>query len=79
MACFVCARVCVCARMYSRPLLFQTSEHIASSQAVGDLIPYSTILHFLFSRAPAELKSPHQVQHFSELNAIFVHVNMQDD
>ncbi|KAK2832624.1 hypothetical protein Q7C36_016086 [Tachysurus vachellii] len=43
-----------------RPLLFQTSEHIASSQAVGDLIPYSTILHFLFSRAPAELKSPHQ-------------------
>ncbi|XP_046728668.1 conserved oligomeric Golgi complex subunit 5 [Silurus meridionalis] len=43
-----------------RPLLFQTSELIASSQAVGDLIPYSTILHFLFSRAPAELKSPHQ-------------------
>uniref|UniRef100_A0A8C2DUX3 Conserved oligomeric Golgi complex subunit 5 n=1 Tax=Cyprinus carpio TaxID=7962 RepID=A0A8C2DUX3_CYPCA len=43
-----------------RPLLFQTSEHIASSQALGDLIPYSTILHFLFNRAPAELKSPHQ-------------------
>uniref|UniRef100_A0A672R808 Conserved oligomeric Golgi complex subunit 5 n=1 Tax=Sinocyclocheilus grahami TaxID=75366 RepID=A0A672R808_SINGR len=43
-----------------RPLLFQTSEHIASSQALGDLIPYSTILHFLFTRAPAELKSPHQ-------------------
>ncbi|KAI4878069.1 hypothetical protein NFI96_011672 [Prochilodus magdalenae] len=43
-----------------RPLLFQTSEHIASSQTVGDLIPYSTILHFLFTRAPAELKSPHQ-------------------
>uniref|UniRef100_A0A672T9Y1 Conserved oligomeric Golgi complex subunit 5 n=1 Tax=Sinocyclocheilus grahami TaxID=75366 RepID=A0A672T9Y1_SINGR len=42
------------------PLLFQTSEHIASSQALGDLIPYSTILHFLFTRAPAELKSPHQ-------------------
>ncbi|XP_059360721.1 conserved oligomeric Golgi complex subunit 5-like [Carassius carassius] len=43
-----------------RPLLFQTSEHIAGSQALGDLIPYSTILHFLFTRAPAELKSPHQ-------------------
>uniref|UniRef100_A0A671T5M7 Conserved oligomeric Golgi complex subunit 5 n=1 Tax=Sinocyclocheilus anshuiensis TaxID=1608454 RepID=A0A671T5M7_9TELE len=43
-----------------RPLLFQTSEHIASSQVLGDLIPYSTILHFLFTRAPAELKSPHQ-------------------
>ncbi|GLD66057.1 conserved oligomeric Golgi complex subunit 5 [Lates japonicus] len=43
-----------------RPLLFQTSELIASSPAVGDLIPYSTLLHFLFSRAPSELKSPHQ-------------------
>lgn len=45
----------------SRPLLFQTSELIASSPAVGDLIPYSTLLHFLLTRAPSELKSPHQV------------------
>uniref|UniRef100_A0A674ESS3 Conserved oligomeric Golgi complex subunit 5 n=1 Tax=Salmo trutta TaxID=8032 RepID=A0A674ESS3_SALTR len=44
-----------------RPLLFQNSELIASSPAVGDLIPYSTLLHFLFTRAPSELKSPHQV------------------
>ncbi|XP_041832783.1 conserved oligomeric Golgi complex subunit 5 isoform X2 [Melanotaenia boesemani] len=43
-----------------RPLLFQTSELIASSPAVGELIPYSTLIHFLFSRAPPELKSPHQ-------------------
>ncbi|KAM7366798.1 hypothetical protein PAMP_014742 [Pampus punctatissimus] len=43
-----------------RPLLFQTSELIASSPAVGDLIPYSTLLHFFFTRAPSELKSPHQ-------------------
>ncbi|KAM6986870.1 conserved oligomeric Golgi complex subunit 5 [Aplochiton taeniatus] len=43
-----------------RPLLFQTSELIATSSAVGDLIPYSTMLHFLFTRAPPELKSPHQ-------------------
>ncbi|KAM4614883.1 conserved oligomeric Golgi complex subunit 5 [Polymixia lowei] len=43
-----------------RPLLFQTSELIASGPAVGDLIPYSTLLHFLFTRAPSELKSPHQ-------------------
>lgn len=43
-----------------RPLLFQTNELIASSQALGDVIPYSTILHFLFTRAPPELKSPHQ-------------------
>uniref|UniRef100_A0A665TF78 Conserved oligomeric Golgi complex subunit 5 n=1 Tax=Echeneis naucrates TaxID=173247 RepID=A0A665TF78_ECHNA len=45
-----------------RPLLFQTSELIATSSAVGDLIPYSTLLHFLFTRAPSELKSPHQVR-----------------
>ncbi|XP_051890018.1 conserved oligomeric Golgi complex subunit 5 isoform X2 [Pristis pectinata] len=43
-----------------RPLLFQTSEHIANSPAAGDVIPYSTILHFLFTRAPTDLKSPHQ-------------------
>ncbi|KAM9846149.1 conserved oligomeric Golgi complex subunit 5 [Aulostomus maculatus] len=43
-----------------RPLLFQTSSLIASSPAVGDLIPYSTLLHFLFTRAPSELKSPYQ-------------------
>ncbi|XP_019955516.2 conserved oligomeric Golgi complex subunit 5 [Paralichthys olivaceus] len=43
-----------------RPLLFQTSELIASSPAVGDLIPYSTLIHFFFTRAPSELKSPHQ-------------------
>ncbi|XP_071395900.1 conserved oligomeric Golgi complex subunit 5 isoform X1 [Centroberyx affinis] len=43
-----------------RPLLFQTSELVASSPAVGDLIPYSTLLHFFFTRAPSELKSPHQ-------------------
>ncbi|KAG7497670.1 conserved oligomeric Golgi complex subunit 5 [Solea senegalensis] len=43
-----------------RPLLFQTSELIANSPAVGDLIPYSTLLHFLLTRAPSELKSPHQ-------------------
>ncbi|XP_022527248.2 conserved oligomeric Golgi complex subunit 5 [Astyanax mexicanus] len=60
-----CRRVSDLGKVYRllrsfRPLLFQTSEHISSSQAVGDLIPYSTILHFLFTRAPAELKSPHQ-------------------
>ena len=44
-----------------RPLLFQTVEHLAQSPAVGDVIPYSLVLHFLFARAPTELKSPHQV------------------
>ena len=44
-----------------RPLLFQTVEHLAQSSAVGDVIPFSLVLHFLFARAPTELKSPHQV------------------
>ncbi|NXC72274.1 COG5 protein, partial [Anhinga anhinga] len=43
-----------------RPLLFQTSEHIASSPALGEVIPFSNILQFLFTRAPPELKSPFQ-------------------
>ncbi|KAK2535558.1 Cog5 [Columba livia] len=43
-----------------RPLLFQTSEHIASSPALGEVIPFSIILQFLFARAPPELKSPFQ-------------------
>uniref|UniRef100_A0A8B9QZ12 Conserved oligomeric Golgi complex subunit 5 n=1 Tax=Anas platyrhynchos TaxID=8839 RepID=A0A8B9QZ12_ANAPL len=43
-----------------RPLLFQTSEHIANSPALGEVIPFSIILQFLFTRAPPELKSPFQ-------------------
>ncbi|XP_044279223.1 conserved oligomeric Golgi complex subunit 5 isoform X2 [Varanus komodoensis] len=43
-----------------RPMLFQTSEHIASSPAVGEIIPFSTVIQFLFTRAPPELKSPFQ-------------------
>uniref|UniRef100_A0A8C8SNK3 Conserved oligomeric Golgi complex subunit 5 n=1 Tax=Pelusios castaneus TaxID=367368 RepID=A0A8C8SNK3_9SAUR len=43
-----------------RPLLFQTSEHIANSPAVGDIISFSIILQFLFTRSPPELKSPFQ-------------------
>ncbi|XP_077120900.1 conserved oligomeric Golgi complex subunit 5 isoform X2 [Ranitomeya variabilis] len=61
----LCRRVADLGRSYRllrsfRPLLFQTSEHIASSASVGDLIPYSVILQFLFTRAPQELKSPYQ-------------------
>ena len=44
-----------------RPLLFQTSEHIAKTPALGEIIPHSTALHFLFARAPSELMSPHEV------------------
>lgn len=44
-----------------RPLLFQSIEQLADASSLGDVIPYSLVLHFLFARAPAELKSPHQV------------------
>lgn len=48
-----------------RPLLFQTADHIISSPSIGDVIPYSTILHFLFAKAPPELRSPHQTAGWS--------------
>ncbi|XP_040268774.1 conserved oligomeric Golgi complex subunit 5 isoform X2 [Bufo bufo] len=61
----LCRRVADLGRSYRllrsfRPLLFQTSEHIANSASVGEIIPYSVILQFLFTRAPPELKSPYQ-------------------
>ena len=49
-----------------RPMLFQTAEHIAKSVAVGDVVTYSLVLQFLFSRAYPGLKPPYQVSaHFS--------------
>ncbi|XP_067324913.1 conserved oligomeric Golgi complex subunit 5 [Anolis sagrei] len=61
----LCRRVSDLGKSYKllrsfRPMLFQTSEHIASSPAVGDVIPFSTVIQFLFTRAPPELKSPFQ-------------------
>ncbi|KAG8439924.1 hypothetical protein GDO86_005914 [Hymenochirus boettgeri] len=61
----LCRRVADLGKSYRllrsfRPLLFQTSEHIANSTSVGDIIPYSVILQFLFTRAPPDLKSPYQ-------------------
>ncbi|KAM4748513.1 conserved oligomeric Golgi complex subunit 5 [Rhinophrynus dorsalis] len=61
----LCRRVADLGKSYRllrsfRPLLFQTSEHIANSTSVGDIIPFSVILQFLFTRAPPDLKSPYQ-------------------
>ncbi|XP_004598650.2 conserved oligomeric Golgi complex subunit 5 [Ochotona princeps] len=60
-----CRRVSDLGRSYRmlrsfRPLLFQTNEHVANSPALGDVIPYSVIIQFLFTRAPVELRSPFQ-------------------
>lgn len=48
-----------------RPFLFQTPEHIIASPIIGEVIPYSTVLHFLFAKAPPELRSPHQTAGWS--------------
>ncbi|XP_064606457.1 conserved oligomeric Golgi complex subunit 5-like [Liolophura sinensis] len=48
-----------------RPLLFQTSEHIAQSPALQEIIPHSTAIHFLFARAPSELRSVYQLSDWS--------------
>uniref|UniRef100_A0A670YZ28 Conserved oligomeric Golgi complex subunit 5 n=1 Tax=Pseudonaja textilis TaxID=8673 RepID=A0A670YZ28_PSETE len=61
----LCRRVSDLGKSYKllrsfRPMLFQTSEHISNSPAVGDVIAYSTVIQFLFTRAPTELKSPFQ-------------------
>ncbi|KAF6031066.1 COG5 [Bugula neritina] len=66
----LCKRVGDLGRSYKllrafRPLLFQSVENIVQSHAVGDVIPISTVLHYLFGRAPEELRSPHQVANWS--------------
>lgn len=48
-----------------RPLLFMMNDAIMENANVGEVIPYSTVIHFLFSRAPSEFKSPHQVMEWS--------------
>lgn len=42
-----------------RSLLFLCPEDVPTSPLLGRALPYSTALHFLFAKAPAELKSPH--------------------
>ncbi|OQR77807.1 conserved oligomeric Golgi complex subunit 5-like [Tropilaelaps mercedesae] len=48
-----------------RPLLLLPAEQIAQAYAVGPVVPYSTALQFLFSRAPPEMKSPHDAASWS--------------
>ena len=48
---------------YFRRLLFLSIGDILGDEAVvsGDPLPHSYVLNFLFSRAPSEMRSPHQV------------------
>ena len=42
-------------------MLTQTPQEIANNSALGETVPYSLALLHLFSHAPDEMKSPHQV------------------
>jgi len=52
--------VCTCLCVY-RPVLFQSTECLASSDVIGDVIPYSIALHLLYTRAHPDIKPPYQV------------------
>ena len=43
----------------------QTPEHISQSPALGEVLPYSLVLHLLFGRGPPELRSPHHTASWS--------------
>jgi len=45
--------------------LFQTPEDIVNNPSLGESLPFSVVLHYLFSRAPIELKYPHEVAGWS--------------
>lgn len=48
-----------------RPLLFQSPQHVAQSPMLGDVVPHSLMLHFLFAKAPPELRSPYEAASWS--------------
>ncbi|CAF1351030.1 unnamed protein product [Adineta steineri] len=48
-----------------RSLLILTTDEIQNNSAVGDIVPYDIVLQHLFSRAPSEMRSPHQAMNWS--------------
>lgn len=48
-----------------RALLILSIEDFQNNSAVGDVVPYDVVLQHLFSRAPTELRSPHQVKYLN--------------
>ena len=46
-----------------RSLLILNVEEFQNNSSIGDVVPYDIVLHHLFSRAPTEMRSPHQVEH----------------
>ena len=62
--------------LLSRRLLFlDTDLTLSDTVGLGDQLSYSYALHHLFSRAPADMTSPHQVTRQSHRPYIFsVHI-----
>ncbi|CAK8697833.1 unnamed protein product [Clavelina lepadiformis] len=48
-----------------RPLLFLADDAISESSFIGDIIPVSLILDFLFSRAPSDIRTPYETMDWS--------------
>ncbi|CAF4388490.1 unnamed protein product, partial [Rotaria magnacalcarata] len=51
------------------------------NSAIGDVVPYDIVLHHLFSRAPIEMRSPHQAMNWSinrYIQWLDEHPNMSD-
>ncbi|UJR27001.1 hypothetical protein I4U23_008307 [Adineta vaga] len=64
-----------------RSLLILNTEDFQNNSAVGDVVPYDVVLHHLFSRAPADIRSPHQVMGWSitrYMQWLDEHPNMND-
>lgn len=53
-----------------RSLLILSPEEFINNAAVGDVVPYDIVLHHLFSRAPLEIRSPHQVRLLAQCNSL---------
>ena len=66
--------------LFFRRLLFLSIDDILGDEAVvsGDPLPHSYVLNFLFSRAPSEMRSPHQVNNIysARTNFIYIHIHV---
>lgn len=66
----LCSQLSELGRVYRllrafRPLVEAGPQQVIECSLLGDLVPHSLALTALFSRAPPELPSPHQVLAYS--------------
>lgn len=62
-----CFAILIALFLHRRLLFLATDQFTAAENSwIGEMLPYSSTLNYLFSRAPADMKSPHQV-HFWDM------------